>query len=227
MTKIFIDAGHGGKDSGAIGNGLYEKNIVLDLALRIKKLLSNYKGIEIKLSRNTDDFLELSQRTDLANDWGADCLISIHCNAYTSTAKGFESFIYNGTVGPDTVAFQNVLHQEIMRKIGGNVTDRGKKRANFHMCRESEMMAVLTENLFVTNSHDASLLKSDSFLDKIAEGHVIGLEKFFGLERARPPDNTTGELYQVIAGTFSDYDNALRQKNKLKAEGYNAYINKK
>lgn len=109
--------------------------------------------------------------------------------------------------------------------------DRGKKRANFHVLRESNMQACLTENLFVSNSADANLLKQDSFLNTIAEGHVNGLEKFFGLERTiRPPtDNTpvTDELWQVIAGTYSNRDNAEEQVKRLIADGYNAYSKKK
>ena len=108
--------------------------------------------------------------------------------------------------------------------------DRGKKRANFHVLRESNMQACLTENLFVSNSADANLLKQDSFLNTIAEGHVNGLEKFFGLERTiRPPtDNApvTDELWQVIAGTYANRDNAEEQVKRLIADGYNAYAKK-
>lgn len=232
--RVYIDAGHGGKDSGATGNGVHEKNVVLDLAKRIeKKLKENYSNVEVMQTRTKDVFLELRERTDKANKWKADAFISLHNNASVDkAAKGFETFIYNGSIGSDTIAFQNVMHQEIMNQINGsNVKDRGKKRANFHVLRESRMKAILTENLFVSNSAEAELLKNDAFLDKVAVGHVNGLEKFFGLERTiRPPTDdepNTGELYQVIAGTFSSYENAENQVKKLKNDGYEAYINKK
>lgn len=232
MTKIFLDAGHGGKDSGAARNGLLEKNVVLDLAKRIETKLKQYKNVQVMQSRTTDVFLELSDRADKANEWGADAFISLHTNsAESALAKGFETFIYNGPVGSDTVAFQNVMHQEILKQIGPNVSDRGKKRANFAVVRETHMKAILGENLFLSNSSDAALLKTNSFLDRVAQGYVNGLEKFFGLiKETRPPTDTSPDsetLYQVIAGTFSNKDNAEDQVKKLKSDGYNSYIQEK
>ena len=232
MVKIYLDSGHGGKDSGAVGNGLLEKNIVVDLAKRVEAKLKVYKDVQILQTRTTDVFLELSERTDKANKWGADCFVSFHCNSATdSSAKGFETFVYNGSIGPDTIAFQNVMHQEILRQIGANVVDRGKKRANFHVLRESNMKAILGENLFVSNPSDAALLKQSTFLERVAQGYVTGLEKFYGLiKESRPPTVTppkTDVLYQVIAGTFSSRDNAENQVKKLGADGYSSYIQEK
>lgn len=236
MVKIYLDAGHGGKDSGATGNGLYEKNIALDLTKRIEAKLNQYQNVEIMQTRTTDIFLELAERTDKANAWKADVFVSCHLNANPNTAaRGFESFVYNGTIDASTTALQNVMHQEIVKMItDSGVTDRGKNKANFHVLRESNMRAILCENLFITNPTDAALMKQDSFLDKLAQGYVNGLEKFFGLvKETRPPTEispetpTTGTLYQVIAGTYSDLSNAQDQVKKLAADGYSAYINKK
>ena len=237
MIKIFLDAGHGGEDSGATGNGLYEKDIALDLTKRIEQKLQAYENVSIKLSRNDDTFLSLSERTNIANLWGADCFLSLHLNSATDkSARGFESFIYNGPVSSSTIAFQNVLHDEIIKKIGKMISsDRGKKRANFHVLRQSNMQACLTENLFVSNSSDANLLKQHSFLEALAEGHVKGLETFFGLKSIShpPPENegsepvTDHELWQVIAGTYANKENADLQAKKLISDGYNAYVLKK
>ena len=115
-------------------------------------------------------------------------MISIHNNsAKEKSAKGFESYIYSGNVSSGTIAFQNVLHAEIMREIGAEVEERGKKRANFHMLRESNMKAVLTENLFLSNASDANLLKNNSFRQKIANGHILGVAKFLGLQEVEQP----------------------------------------
>jgi N-acetylmuramoyl-L-alanine amidase len=232
MVKIFLDSGHGGKDSGAVGNGLYEKNVVLDLAKRIEAKLKQYSNVQVLQSRTTDVFLELSERADKANQWGADCFISLHLNSATaSSAKGFETYIWNGTVGPETIAFQNVIHTEVFRQIGANSVDRGKKRANFAVLRESNMIALLGENLFVSNATEASLLKTNTFLEKLAQGYVTGLERYYGLiKETRPPTNNTpvtDTMWQVIAGTFSSRENAERQVEKLKADGYSAYIKEK
>lgn len=231
-TKVFLDAGHGGKDSGAIGNGLYEKNVTLDLTKRIAIKLKQYKNVEVMQTRTTDIFLELSERTKKANKWGADVFISLHLNSATSTqARGFESFVYNGSINPDTTALQNVMHQEIFRVIGASSPNRGKKRANFHVLRESNMRALLVENLFISSPQDSALLKKSSFLDSLAQGYVNGLEKYFGLvKEIRPPTNgidDRGPLYQVIAGTYSDKTNAEKQVKKLLAEGYSAYVQEK
>lgn len=230
MVKIYLDAGHGGSDSGAVGNDILEKNIVLALAQKIEELLKrNYENVEVMQTRTTDVFLPLGDRTKKANTWKADCFVSLHCNAHTqNTAKGFETYIYTNP-SQETIAFQNVMHGEILRAISGvaGIVDKGKKQANFHVLRETGMKAILTENLFISNHADASLLKSEPFLDKLAIGHVKGLERFFGLQKKEvaPPEKTT--LYQIICGTFSSMENAERQVEKLEADGYKAYIQKK
>lgn len=228
-TKIFLDAGHGGKDSGAVGNQLQEKNVVLDISKRIENKLKQYKNVEVKQSRTSDVFVKLSERASQANKWGANVFISLHLNSATSPqARGFESFVYNGSINPDTIALQNVMHQEIYRKIGRSVPDRGKKRANFQVLRDSNMKAILVENLFVSNSQDSALLKKSAYLDSVAQGYVNGLEKYFGLmKEIRPPTSgidDKGPLYQVIAGTYSDKTNAEKQAKKLLNDGYNAYV---
>lgn len=227
MPRIFIDCGHGGKDFGAIGNGLNEKDVVLDIGLKIKEGLANYKDAQVLLSREKDEFLTLDERTDKANAWKADILISIHDNsANDKTAKGFESYIYSGNVTSGTIAFQNVLHAEIMRELGAEVEERGKKRANFHMLRESHMKAVLTENLFLSNASDANLLKSQNFRQKIANGHILGVAKFLGLQEIEQPTKKPIEekLYRVQIGAYEDKENAEALVKDLIKQGYRPYI---
>lgn len=229
MIKLFLDAGHGGHDTGASGNGIYEKDITLSIVKKIVDYLKSYKNVQILLSRDTDTYLTLNQRTDEANQWGADAFVSIHINSATDpSARGFESYIYP-TTGPDTISFQNVMHQEITKQISGYLgfTDRGKKRQNFHVLRESHMKALLSENLFISNTADATLLKSDQFLSSVALGHVIGLEKFFGLEQIQSPIKPVPKLYQVITGTYTEFENAKKRLEELKKIGYESYIQEK
>ena len=80
MAKIFIDPGHGGADSGAFANGIKEKNVNLNVALKLAKLLRN-NGFDVKLSRETDIFVDLATRSKMSNDFGSDLFISIHHNA--------------------------------------------------------------------------------------------------------------------------------------------------
>lgn len=176
MVKLFIDPGHGGTDTGAVGNGLREKDLTLAIALRIRDLLEGYQNVDVRLSRENDSTLSLTQRTDMANNWGADYFISIHINAGGGT--GFESYIYI-SASQNSVNYQNIIHAEIMKLL--NIVDRGKKSANFHVVRETNMPAILTENGFIDNPQDAERLKQSSFLDLIAQGHVNGLVQVFGL----------------------------------------------
>ncbi|WP_158318854.1 N-acetylmuramoyl-L-alanine amidase [Robertmurraya kyonggiensis] len=81
----------------------------------------------------------------------------------------------------DSVNYQNTLYPEIVNQTG--FIDRGKKRADFHVVRETTMPAILTENGFVDNTVEAEKLKQSSFLDQIAQGHVNGLVEIFGLKK--------------------------------------------
>lgn len=219
---IFLDPGHGGKDSGAIGYGLYEKNITLDICKRIANGLEAYDCTCI-LSRSTDEYIPLEQRTTTANKLKARVLVSVHINAATAaSARGFESYIYTST-SESTVSFQNVMHREIMKAIGNTITDRGKKRKNLHMLRDSAMNAILTENLFVSNSSDVKLLKDDTFLKKLAQGHINGLVHYLGLKEngTRPIEK---KIWTVQAGSFEEKSNAENLYNQLIRDGYKPFI---
>lgn len=225
MVRIVLDAGHGGRDSGAVGNGLKEKNLTLAIVKHIGRLLSEYEGVKVHYTRTDDRFLELSERAAIANKLNADYFISIHINAGGGT--GFESYIYNGNVSQAAIAYQNDIHGEIMKAIGG-VRDRGKKRANYAVLRETKMPAILTENLFIDNANDAAKLKSEQFLLQVAHGHVQGIVKAFGLKKkaqSQPQQKTsTGKLYRVQVGAFKDRKNAERLAEELKKKGYSVII---
>ena len=176
MVRIFIDPGHGGNDPGAVANGLEEKNITLDLALRLQALLEVDENVELQLSRSDDSDVGLSARAQLANDFGADYFVSIHVNAGGGT--GFESFIYT-SAPTETATYQTTVHQAIMQEI--DVTDRGEKTANFAVLRETIMPAILTENMFIDTASDAERLTDDAFLQSVALGHARGIAEIFGL----------------------------------------------
>lgn len=96
--KVVIDAGHGGKDPGAIAYGLEEKDVVLDVAKRVREELGRRNDVEVILTRSTDTFLELSERTDIANQRDADLFVSVHANASRNTrARGLETYVLNWT----------------------------------------------------------------------------------------------------------------------------------
>lgn len=202
--KVFLDPGHGGHDSGAVGNGLKEKDIVLKIATYARDFLStNYDGVSIRMSRNSDTFVSLSKRTTDANNWGANVYISIHVNAASSpSATGYEDYIWNGNVSQSTKDLQNSIHREMV-KVFKSFRNRGKKRANFHVLRESRMSAVLTESLFITNQNDAAFLKKDSNLKKIAEHLAIGIAKYFNLSKKSPSTQPSNSNSVPSGGTYT------------------------
>lgn len=166
--NIFLDPGHGGSDPGAQANGLNEKDVVLDIALKTKEVLDNeYAGVETKLSRSTDTFVELEDRTNMANDWGADYFTSFHVNSFDGTASGFESYIYNGAVSSETKTRQLHIHTYIGDRL--EVNDRGRKLANFSVQRNSAMSAILLEYMFIDNTVENALLKKKSYRDYLGK----------------------------------------------------------
>jgi N-acetylmuramoyl-L-alanine amidase len=229
--KIALDAGHGGKDSGAVGNGLQEKNLTLDIILRINDILKNYEDVETVLTRSSDIFVELSERANISNRNNCDCFLSVHINSggTVTSARGYQDHIYTN-VDAATHAYQNVMHDEVFNgAYRGFTNDRGKEQSNFAVVRETNCIAILTENLFITNPTEAGFLSDPNNRQKIAQAHVNGFVKYFGLKRkteAQPPpaSNPTGKLYKVQVGAFGDKKNAQAMENDLLRNGYKPVI---
>jgi N-acetylmuramoyl-L-alanine amidase len=96
VSRIVIDPGHGGHDPGALGKGLSEAALVLDIALRLEKRLAKVPGVEVILTRRSDEYVPLQARTAMANREGADLFLSIHANASSnSKAGGVETYFLN------------------------------------------------------------------------------------------------------------------------------------
>src|SRR5690625_222137 len=181
MVKIYIDAGHGGHDPGAVANGLREKDLTLKITKHVRDYLKNY-NCSVRMSRTNDKTLSLAQRTNDANRWGADFFLSIHINAGGGT--GYEDYIYNGLSNSSkTAKIRGAIHKEISKVLTKySITNRGKKKANFHVLRESKMSAMLSENLFIETTKDSKMLKDNSFLKAIGEAHAKGIVKAFNLK---------------------------------------------
>jgi N-acetylmuramoyl-L-alanine amidase len=105
VARVVIDAGHGGHDPGAHGNGIDESELTLDVALRVQKLLEKQPGIEVVMTRDTDVFIPLEERTAIANREGADLFLSIHANASRNAqARGIETYFLNFAMNPEAEA---------------------------------------------------------------------------------------------------------------------------
>lgn len=122
IGRIVIDPGHGGHDTGTIGpTGLREKDLVLDVALRLKRLVEEDAGAEVVMTRDNDTFIPLEERTAIANQKAADLFISIHANASRDkSARGIETYYLNFTSNPEALevaARENATSQESVHQL--------------------------------------------------------------------------------------------------------------
>ncbi|MCP3740918.1 N-acetylmuramoyl-L-alanine amidase [Rossellomorea sp. BNER] len=223
MTTILIDPGHGGSDPGAQYKGFSEKDFNLDVSLKLRNyLLQNYQ-VNIVMTRTTNETVSLEARTNLANSRNVDFFLSIHHNAGGGT--GFESYIYNGNVSNQTVQYQNTIHENIKSRIATKygVANRGKKRANFHVLRESTMPALLLEILFIDNDNDLRLMRNSQFVNDVVVSAGEGVAKALRLPKKESPP-ADGTLYKVIAGSFKERENAENRVAFLKSKNIDAFI---
>jgi len=183
--KIMIDAGHGGHDPGASANGIVEKDYALRLAKAVKNNAdaAGLKG-KIRLTRSTDNFISLSRRADLANDWGADYFLSYHLNAGGGT--GLEAYSYT-TVPNATDKRNKKYYDRFLKPL--DFRDRGYKRANFAVLRETLMSAMIVENLFVDHPVDAEFLKSRSGFNQLVDAHTAAILDISSVHSDTPSAN--------------------------------------
>jgi N-acetylmuramoyl-L-alanine amidase len=183
--RIVIDPGHGGSDPGAVGNGLQEKDINLDVALRLASLLeadtndpAGGGSWDVRLTRETDIDVSLQARVQLANAWPADRFYSIHHNAFGSpAANGIETYSFsNGTTAAD---LRDRSQEELVAALG--LTDRGSKTANFYVLVNTTMPAILSEGGFITSPTDAAVLGNPAQRQRAAEAHLFALQRHHGL----------------------------------------------
>ena len=126
--RIVIDAGHGGHDPGAVGpKNLYEKDVVLDIALKLRDILAANKNYEVFLTRDKDVFIPLEQRTAIANSKNADLFVSVHANASPHrAAKGIETYMLNWTNSEESMkvaARENAISLKKMREMNKKEMD--------------------------------------------------------------------------------------------------------
>jgi len=174
MKTIVLDAGHGGSDPGAVNGTRLEKDDNLNLALAVQSRLRE-QGQNVIMTRSTDIFVPLIERSAISNRSQADLFVSIHRNAAASpAANGVENFTYINPTPKETRYAQTVL-DEVVR--AGVQSDRGVKRGNFVVLRNTVAPGMLLEMGFISNEKDNALLDQnfDAYADAITRGILISL----------------------------------------------------
>lgn len=195
--RIVIDPGHGGSDPGAQhkGYGLFEKNLALDLALKLKAQLQS-KGFEVFLTRESDIKLSLQERPQIAKRFQADLFISLHFNAASAKdVMGIETYVLTPVGQPSTgrghletddlqmmtghdwdipnICLGYAIQAALSDQVKGE--DRGVKRARFAVLKSLECPGVLLECGFLSNDQEANRLKQAAYRDLLATAIATGI----------------------------------------------------
>lgn len=175
---IVVDPGHGGSDPGAIGaSGTYEKDITLAVSLKLRNLLRN-AGATVIMTRETDVYPMLNERTELANQLNADIFVCIHCNSLNRVDPGGTETFYAPKRIADSGKLAQAIQRELVKSI--NLFDRGVKSDEFYVLNRTNMPSALVETAFISKKDEETLLLDPNFQDKIAKGIYQGIMAYFG-----------------------------------------------
>ena len=190
---IFLDPGHGGSDSGAVSNGVREKDLTLSVYNKVSSRLASL-GYTVLTSRNTDKDVGLVSRADQANKSNADMFLSIHFNAGGRGASyGIETYYYKARPeytpainkdkhnDPERLEKSRKLAQKIQKSLVSKTGafDRGVKRETFAVLRETSIPSILVELGFIDNKEEASKIKTNEYQEKLADGIVDGIVEYY------------------------------------------------
>lgn len=168
-ARIVVDAGHGGKDYGAMRNGVNEKDLNLSLAMMVRDALEA-KGFKVYMTRSTDEFLPLPKITAITNQIHPDLFISIHHNASVNAASnGIETYYYT----PQSVAFARKVHAREINTVGAR--DGGVKKAMFYVIHHTSVPAILCEVGYVSNPSELTALQGFERKSKTARAIADGV----------------------------------------------------
>lgn len=248
--SIMLDAGHGGRDPGAVYNGRQEKDDTLRLVLALGQILQN-NGIDVQYTRTTDIYESPYQKAREANEAGVDYFISIHRNSFPmpNVAFGVETLVYNKT------GIKYEMAQEINEQLEtvGFVNLGVKERPDLVVLERTRMPALLVEvgfinsdtdnQLFDDNFNDIALAIAQGILDTLDidddESHTHYQVQTGAFRNRMYANNMRDELmrmdfparveegggfYRVRVGDFDDLEDAVRMEQRLKRAGYQTII---
>lgn len=159
---VVIDAGHGGKDTGARGHGLVEKEIALNIALRLKRILRSQ--FKVKMTR-TWTFVPLDERVEMANRDPNAILVSVHLNHGPARLSGPETYYLR----PDSYALAKRIHQNLLAIAPEKNASRGLVRRRLRLTRNPGIPCVLVECGYLSNKRDAALLATSDYRERVAK----------------------------------------------------------
>ncbi len=208
MSKLIcIDAGHGGNDSGAVGNGIKEKDVVLKIAKKVGGLLKK-QGIEVIYTRQADNYVNLGERCRIANTNNADLFISIHINsAQNAQASGTETLCHSRST------FAEIIQKNLVGKL--KLKDRGvKERRDLFVLNGTGMPAILIEFGFLSNKTEAEFIKTDEFFELSAEAVVRGVCQYLGIKYKNTEDFEMKKTIDVVINGEKGYTNGYFAEGK-------------
>ncbi|WP_456273202.1 N-acetylmuramoyl-L-alanine amidase [Bacillus sp. AK031] len=177
---IVVDAGHGGKDPGAVNGSVYERDIVMDVTDRLARKLEAAGARVMKSRSSNSEFLSLEERVQYSEGKYAEMFVSVHVNAALSeAAKGAETY-YNDSQN-DNGTESYYLAREIQEEIASmvNMYDRGVKDGEWYVIKYQEIPAVLVELGFISNNGDLAKLTSSQYKELYAEAIYRGIVNYY------------------------------------------------
>lgn len=215
VVKVFLSAGHGGSDPGAVANGLYEKSINLNALLACKDDLERH-GVTVVCSRVKDENDPVSQEIQEANKSGADLAVSFHVNA--GGGDGFEAYHHSSSINGKKIAS---LCESHVKKIGQN--SRGLKTGDhLQFIKKTKMTSVLLESFFIDNKKDKAIGDTISKQMDFGVAYAKAILDYFNIAYKNFSSSKT--IYRVQVGAFKDKKNAEMLKTRLKSAGFDATI---
>lgn len=224
MAKVFIGAGHGGKDSGAVGKGgLLEKSLNLSIAKACGAALERH-GVTVLLSRTTDESDPVEQEVAECNSFAPDLAIDIHNNA--GGGDGAETF-YSRAGGTGKTAAQNILAEivKLGQKSRGAKTRLSASGSDYYaFIRNTKAPAVIVECAFV-DTDDIALIDTEPERIQMGEAIARGILQTLGIAyKAEKSPTESRKLFRVQTGAFTSRTNAEAQVQRLKRAGFEAVI---
>lgn len=168
---IVLDPGHGGHDSGSVGQqGTLEKDVTLQTVQAIKRELQRRTGAQVVVTREQDETVSLQQRIDVAEEKSADLYVSVHYDAFdTGEAEGMTTYYYDD----NNWQLANTMHEYLKQSL--NMRDRGVHVGDYMVLRDNSRPSILLELGYISNHDDEKRMKSQAFQEQAAKTIVDGI----------------------------------------------------